>query len=97
MLPSFIFKDKELTLLQSGWAAQLNPLLADPTNNGFVLTGVVLSVGDNVINHKLGRKLQGWIVTDQNAGGSIYRSAPKNNLTLTLTSDADVTIDLWVF
>lgn len=86
-----------LDLLETQWAALLNPLLADPLNSANLLTNVALINGMNVINHKLGRKMQGWFVTDINGSSVIYRSSPFNNKTITLTSSAVVTINLAVF
>ena len=40
---------------------------------------------------------QGWIISDQSAAASIYRSAAFNDLTLTLTSSAPCTINLVVY
>jgi hypothetical protein len=79
------------------WAAALNPMLANPFNSTSVLSDVKLKVGTNVINHLLGQTMQGWMLTDIQGVASIYRSAPFNNLTLTLTSDAAVTVSIGVF
>lgn len=86
-----------LELMQTQWASQINPVLANPMNSANVLTGVILVNGITVINHKLGRKMQGWFVTDINAAAQIYRSAPLNETNLTLTSNAAVTVNLAVF
>lgn len=96
-LPIFQTKDNSLSLMQTRWASQLNPLLANPANNASILKGISLTIGSNVINHKLGHILQGWQIVDIDGVANIYRSAAKNDLTLTLTSDADVTVDLVVF
>lgn len=86
-----------LDMMQTLWAALINPVLANPANTMSVLSGVVLTNGITVIPHKLGRKQQGWILTDINGAAQIYRSASFNNLTLTLTSNAVVTVNLGVF
>ena len=87
-----------LSLLQTQWKAQLDPILANPMTNMVVLKNIDLIAGDNVINHTLGRIQQGWIITDQQkSGATIYRSAPFDSTTLTLTSSAEVTISLGVF
>lgn len=83
--------------LQAKWASQIDPLLARPTNNGSLLTGIKLITGVNVINHKLGRIMQGWIITDIDAAITAYRSAPLNNLTLTLTCSGPATASIEVF
>ena len=85
--------------LLTKWSSELNPLLANPLNNSQILENVVLIDGTNVINHKLGRVMQGWFIIDQNAAASIYRvpTSPFNNLTLTLSSSAAVTVNIGVF
>jgi hypothetical protein len=83
--------------MQNTWATQLNPLLSQPQAQGFILKAVALVSGTNVINHLLSRKLQGWYLVDQTAAASIYRSAPKDAKTLTLTCSAPLTADIFVF
>jgi hypothetical protein len=84
-------------LLQTRWASELNPLLRAPLAQAVRLSGIVLVVGDNVINHRLPDKLRGWLITDITGASSIYRSASKNDKTLTLNSSAAVTVDILVF
>jgi hypothetical protein len=85
-------------LAQTAWATEINPLIAFAPTKGLLLKDIAITAaGPNVVNHRLGRKMQGWMIIDKDADASIYRSAPLNNLTITLTSDADVTISLWVF
>lgn len=79
------------------WAQTLNPVLATPFLSGKAIVQINLKTGTNIINHGLGRMLRGWFPIDETAAATIYRSAPKNALTLTLTSNAVVTVDLWVF
>jgi len=62
-----------------------------------VVDNVVLAIGNNVINHGLGRVPTGWIIMDINAAATIYRSAAFNVNTLTLNSSAVATIRLGVF
>ena len=83
-------------LARRQWAAQLNPVLADPFFPS-IISNVSLINGTTVINHKLGRMMQGWFITDINGAATIYRSKPLNNLTLTLTSNAAVTVSIGVF
>lgn len=88
---------REFQLMQSAWAGVLNPYLKQPLLNGILLTGVELGVGNTVLNHKLGRIPQGWIITDIDGTAEIYRNAAFNNLTLTLNSDTAIVVGLWVF
>lgn len=97
-LPNYQGGDQPFQLMQSTWSAQLNPILALPFLSGVQLNSITISSGSAaVINHLLGRLQQGWIITDQNAPAKIARIAPLNNKTLTLSSDAAVTVSLWVY
>ena len=82
---------------QGRWKSILDPLLAKPLSDLLILPNVVLTAGANVINHRLGRIPQGWVVLDIDAASLIYRSAPFNKLTLNLICSAPATISLGVF
>lgn len=86
-----------LDAMANRWATILDPLLKNPVSNGIFLNNISILVGDNVINHLLQRKQQGYIIVDQTAMGSIYRSQPFNGLTLTLTSSTVMNVSLYVF
>lgn len=92
-LPLKLPWDKAQTL----WERQIDPIITFPPNKGLLLSNLVIKTGTNVINHKLARKQQGYIITDQTTSASIYRSADFNDLTLTLTSSAPSVVSLWVF
>lgn len=100
MLPIFQTSSKELNLLQTNWASQLNPMLSNPASQSILLKNVPLINGLTVINHRLGRVLQGWKIVRQRAAASIYDTQDSNQnpeLTLFLNSSAAVTVDLEVF
>lgn len=79
------------------WATTLNPVIANPLNSITIVQDFALKSGVNIINHSLGRLMQGWFLTDIQGIATIYRSAPFNKLTLTLTSSAPVTCSIGVF
>lgn len=90
----------EWEIAQDRWAAQLEPMLANPSNNSLILKKVALINGTTTINHLLGRKLQGWKIVRQRAAASIYDVQDSNQtpeLTLKLVSNAAVTVDIEVF
>lgn len=89
-----------LDMMQTQWAAQLNPIIANPALNNLILKNVSLVTGTNVINHRLARPLQGWNPTRIRSSASIYDmqdTNPTPSLTLILVSDANVVVDLVVF
>lgn len=79
------------------WKSELDPLLANPLNSVLLLKNIALISGVTVINHRLNAQLQGWFITDINGAATIYRSAPLSDTTLTLTSNAAVTVSLGVY
>ena len=83
--------------MQNAWATALNPVLQNPSLRCQLIKDVVLSIGDNIVNHRLGRMQQGWRIVDIDGAAVIYRSKALNSLTLTLNSDAVVTVSLEVF
>lgn len=87
----------DLGKLSTRWKSLLDPVLANILLNGRAIEGVALINGNTVINHKLSRVQQGWLVTDIDAVASIYRSATFNDKTLTLHSSAACNVNLWVF
>lgn len=99
-LPIFQTSSKDLSLLQTNWAMQINPVLQIPLNSGMILQNVSLVSGSNTINHKLGKKLQGWFIVRQRAAAEVYDLQDSNlypELTLILNSNASVNVNLFVF
>jgi hypothetical protein len=95
-LPGNLPKDQ----MESVWASQIEPVIGRAQNNSNILQNVALAAGTNVINHKLGRKLQGWKPTRLRSSAIVYDqqdSNPTPQLTLILVSSADVIADIEVF
>jgi hypothetical protein len=99
-LPILQSTDVNLTAVQTRWAAVINPLLSQPLSQALLLSGISVSSGTNAINHKLGRKLQGYIVVGCNAAVTFHDSQSTNSmpqLTLNLIASGAATINLLVF
>lgn len=81
------------------WAALLNPIISNPIVNGVQLKGIPLAIGINVINHKLARVPQGYIITRMKNGFSqIYEtSSQMPALTIQLNSSAAIEVDIYVY
>lgn len=100
MLPYIQTDSRELSQLQTTWASQINPVLTQAILGGNYLKNVSLTTGDNVINHKLGRNLQGWIITRIRSAATLYDTQDTNqspSLTLNLNSSANCVVDLLVY
>jgi len=96
-LPTFQTDDLVLSLMQNRWGSILNPVIACPMAKVQILADIPLITGANTINHKLGRKPQGWFLTDRDGSASVFRSAAFTDLTLQLTASAPVTVSIGVF
>ena len=82
------------------WATAIDPVLSSSIVAGSLLTGVSLVSGATVVNHKLGRKLQGWIIVGISAAATVHDNQASNQTpdkTLILVSSAAAVANLWVF
>ncbi len=86
-----------LQQMQSQWKSIIDPLLGNSINSMIILPSVKLNNGVTVINHLLGRKQQGFVQLDIDGPAIYYRSAPLNDTTLTITSNASVNVILGVY
>jgi hypothetical protein len=93
--------DNIVRQLQDATDSVLRSISARQILDGILIEDVELdSAGDNLIEHKLGRKLRGWIVVRQNINTNVWDSQDSNLLpdkTLILNCGSDVTVSLWVF
>jgi hypothetical protein len=92
--------DRVLNMIQDNVSNILDPYSSKEILQGQILTNIVLVSGSNRVAHKLGRKLLGWFIVRQRASASIYDTQDSNPdpiLFLTLTSSANVTVDIYVF
>jgi len=86
------------TSAQTRWKSELDPVIQSPLWQGNQINSIALVASTPmVINHKLGRMMQGWIIVDKNAAAEVYRTQPFNSQTLTLESSANVTVNIWCY
>lgn len=100
VLPIYKTNNKDIQTLQTNWSQQLNPVISQPFNQGLILKRVNLLMGINQVNHLLGRKLQGWSIVRQRDPARFYDLQDDNQtpqLTLSLVSSADASVDILVF
>lgn len=98
-LPKFKSEDQSFSLLQTAWATQLDPVINNPLNNGNFLKNIILS-SSAIINHGLGRTLQGWEITRLRGNATVYDIQDTNTQptkTLLLIASSGVSCDLFVF
>lgn len=101
ILPIFQTNIRELSMMQTSWSQDINPIISNPILAGNLLTNIVLKTGINQINHLLDRKPQGYIITRMIDGFvQIYDTQNSNQMptkTLTLVSSGNGNIDLLVY
>lgn len=98
--PTIQHDDVRINMMQDRILSVLNSVAVNPILDSDILTDVVLASGDNTINHKLGRKLNGWFLTRRNAATTVYDKQATNLIperTLVLNSSAIATVDIFVF
>lgn len=86
--------------METKWASIINPFISNPSLSSSIINNVSLKNGTTVINHLLGRKLQGWRLCRVRGPATIYDNQDKNQtpeLTLVLISNAVVDVDIEVF
>lgn len=106
-IPKVQTSDREINQLQSNIINAVQPFLNKPMVNGILVQNVSLVTGQNIINHYLGRNLQGWIITRQRALAQVYDQQDASltqSVTLTLqvptvgfTKTAPLVVDLYCF
>ena len=98
-IPLFNSDNQTFQLFQTRLKSLLDPVISNRLSQGVLVSNVSLTVGTNVLNHKLGRLQQGWILVDSNLPAVIWRSAAFTTTTLTLTSSATaaITASFWMF
>jgi len=89
-------RDEFLQRLQSNIADSFNSILKVLLLDGNTLTVTLAAGVASGVSHKLGRQPEGWIIVDKDASASVYRTAWDKN-SLTLISDANVNLKVWVF
>ena len=78
----------------------LSELSKNVLSRGVHLQSIALTAGDTNVSHKLGSRLQGWMLVRKRSAAEIYDKQDDNptpDKTLLLSSSADVTVDLYVF
>ena len=90
-----------ITQLQDNIDLALTEIQNTGFQNGvFVVVPLVAGGVDNIVNHGLGRSVQGWTVVDKNANADVWQSTATNNFKdkqILLRASAAVTVKLYIF
>lgn len=78
------------------WKSQLDPILANRLLQGNFLQNLDIKAGPNQVSHLLQRQPMGWIICDQTADSTFYRTSWDVNF-INLVSSNATTASFWVF
>lgn len=91
-------------LLQANIEKALTPVMRTPILDGVLLENVNLVSGAvNKVEHKLGRKVRGYLIVSNSTPASIYDYLnntaydSQRDVYLSLSTSASCTVNLWVF
>lgn len=83
---------------QTRWKSQLEPIIANPILAGHQLDAIQFVANTpQTINHMLSRTPQGFFPVLMSGPANLWVTQPLNDSTLTLETDADVLVSIWVY
>ncbi len=71
--------NEEVTRLQSHIKTTLNPLLELPISDGVLIKDLSIATSDTLVEHKLGRDYEGFIITRLKTNSVIFESDTAND------------------
>lgn len=89
-----------LTQVQDNISLSLLQIQNSEFQNGVFVEVSLLSASDNVVNHGLGRVVQGWTVIRKDARADVWDSSATNNFPdkqIILSASANVKVKLYLF
>ena len=94
--------DRVLNQFQDEVTSTVNDIIDSQIIDSVLLKSVSLALGDNIVNHKLGRELVGWFITRQRKTTTtyIYDTQDTNTIkdkTLNLNASQACVVDIYVF
>lgn len=98
--PKEIVNGFHLMQIQDNLDLSISEIQNSDFQTGVFVVASLISGQDNIINHGLDRKVQGWTVVGKNAQSDIWESSTVNNFPdkmLVLRASVNVTIKLYLF
>ncbi len=91
--------DPVLRKMQDAVETPLREISAKAILDGQILKDLFLVSGsENLVSHKLGRKLTGWVIIQQDTNANIWATSEKlDQYYLVLNTSANCNLSLWVF
>ena len=92
--------NEEVTRLQSHIKTTLNPLLELPISDGVLIKDLSIATSDTLVEHKLGRDYEGFIITRLKTNSVIFESDTANvfkDRKIILKASATATADIYFY
>jgi hypothetical protein len=92
--------DRITTQLQTNIEQAVAEVIRNPLIDGRIITGVSLTSTVTQLEHKLNRKIRGYLVLGNSAAALVYdnlSTEPKPELYLPILSTVPTVVNLWVF
>lgn len=92
--------EETVNRVQSNIHTAIRPLLNLPFADGVHKKDVAITTSDTLVDHGLGRNMEGYIITKQDADTSIFVSNTSNDIPqfqVILKAGATVTADIFFF
>jgi hypothetical protein len=92
--------NEEVTRLQTHIKTTINPLLELPISDGVLLKDLSIATSDTLIDHRLGRQYEGFIVTRLKTNSVVFESPTTNSeqdRIIILKASATATADIYFF
>jgi len=92
--------NEEVTRLQSHIKTTLNPLLELPISDGVLIKNLSIATSDTIVEHKLAREYEGFIITRLKSNSVIYESDTANTFKdrkIILKASATATADIYFY
>ena len=93
-------ENQEITRLQSHIKTALNPLLELPISDGVMIKDLTIETTDTLVNHKLGRAYEGFIITRLKTNAVIFESSSTNHTPgriIIMKASTQATADIYFF
>ena len=92
--------NEEVTRLQSHIKTTLNPLLELPISDGVLIKDLSIATSDTLVEHKLGRDYEGFIITRLKTNSVSFESDTANDFKdrkIILKASATATADIYFY
>lgn len=97
---TFYSKNEEMNKLMNNLDIALAPIINNSFLDFSLVKDISLAIGDNLVDHKLNRTPNGWVVVRKRGAGNFYDKQDTNTTptkNYIINSDTAVVVDIYFF